>query len=135
MADHLQLRIVTPVRLVLDEQVLEVTGPGTLGQFGVLPRHTTFLTSLESGPLSFKTESGTRVVAIRGGFAEVKDDVMTVLAEEALLPSEIDAAQAEADLREATAKLASLGPADDAYAPAQNEQAWAQARLDVARAR
>ncbi len=49
MADHFQLRIVTPVRLVLDEVVREVTAPGTTGQFGVLPGHCTFLSSLETG--------------------------------------------------------------------------------------
>lgn len=58
MADHLQLRIVTPLRLVLDERVLEVTAPGTVGQFGVLPRHCTFLSSPETGPLSYKADGG-----------------------------------------------------------------------------
>lgn len=131
MADHLQLRVVTPTRLVLDERVLEVTGPGTLGQFGVLPRHCTFLTSLETGQLSFKTERGSRVVAIRGGFAEVQDDVMTVLADAAQLPEEIDVAKAEAALREATARLASLSPLDEAYAAAQADQAWARTLIEV----
>lgn len=133
MAEHLQLRIVTPLRLVLDEQVTEVTAPGTAGQFGVLPRHCTFLSSLEIGPLSFKDDRGNHTVAVRGGFAEVNNDVMTVLADAAQFPEEIDAATAEAELREATAKLANLAPADEHYAAVEAEQQWAQARLDVAR--
>jgi len=135
MADHFQLRIVTPVRLVLDETVREVTAPGTAGQFGVLPGHCTFLSSLETGPLSFKTDRGARTVAVRGGFAEVDNDVMTVLADEAAFPEEIDAAQAEADQRAAAKKLADSAPADAAYAAAEAERDWAQTRLEVARAR
>jgi F-type H+-transporting ATPase subunit epsilon len=135
MADHLQLRIVTPLRLVLDERVLEVTAPGTVGQFGVLPRHCTFLSSLETGPLSYKADGGGRTVAIRGGFAEVADDVMTVLADAAQFPEEIDTAQAEADLRDASTRLERLSPADEAYAAAQADRAWAETRLGVARGR
>ena len=45
MTDTLRLRLVTPERLVLDEEVEEITAPGTLGEFGVLPNHTTFLSS------------------------------------------------------------------------------------------
>ncbi len=133
MAEHLQLRIVTPLRLVLDEQVTEVTAPGTAGQFGVLPRHCTFLSSLEIGPLSYKDERGNHTVAVRGGFAEVNNDVMTVLADAAQFPSEIDAAKAESELREATSKLANLAPADDQYAPLEAERQWAQTRLEIAR--
>lgn len=133
MAEHFQLRIVTPVRQVLDQEVTEVTAPGTKGQFGVLPRHCTFLSSLESGPLEYKDERGAHTVAVRGGFAEVNNDVMTVLADQAQFPSEIDAAQAEAELREATAKLEKLSPSDEQYAAVESEKQWAQARLDVAR--
>ena len=133
MAEQFQLRIVTPVRLVLDEQVSEVTAPGTVGQFGVLPRHCTFLSSLEAGPLHFKSERGERTVAVRGGFAEVNNDVMTVLADAAQFADEIDVAQAEAELREATAKLEKLTSNDEAYVAVEAERQWAQARLDVAR--
>src|SRR5258706_13307408 len=135
MAEHFQLRIVTPVRLVLDEQVTEVTAPGTVGQFGVLPHHCTFLSSLEPGLLTFKNEQGARTVAVRGGFAEVQNDVMTVLADAAQFPEEIDAAKAEAELREAAAKLAKLAPADEEYGAAEAERQWAQTRLEIARHR
>ena len=133
MAEHLQLRIVTPVRLVLDEEVLEVTAPGTAGQFGVLPRHCTFLSSLEIGPLSYKDERGAHTVAIRGGFAEVNNDVMTVLADAAQFPQEIDPANTEAELRDAAGRLAQLSPADATFEAAKAEQAWAQTKLEVAK--
>ena len=133
MAEHFQLRIVTPLRLVLDQEVTEVTAPGTEGQFGVLPRHCTFLSSLERGPLEYKDERGAHTVAVRGGFAEVNNDVMTVLADAAQAPAEIDAAQAEAELREATAKLEKMSPSDETYAAVEAERQWAKPRLDVVR--
>lgn len=83
MRNAFQLRIVTPARLLLDEQVHEVTAPGTAGEFGVLPDHVTFLTSLESGTLTYRTDAGARRVTVGGGFAEVLNNVMTVLAPEA----------------------------------------------------
>ena len=135
MAGHFQLRIVTPLRLALDEQVTEVTAPGTVGQFGVLPHHCTFLSSLETGALEFKSERGARTVAVRGGFAEVNNDVMTVLADAAQFAEEIDTAQAEAELRDAAAKLTKLSPADQQYVIAETERQWAQTRLEVARHR
>jgi F-type H+-transporting ATPase subunit epsilon len=135
MADLFRLRIVTPVRLVLDEQVREVTAPGTVGQFGVLPQHCTFLSTLETGPLSYRTDRGAGTVAVRGGFAEVDNDVMTVLADAALFPGEIDVARAEAELREAAARLSRLSPLDPAHAAAEAERQWALAQIEVGRQR
>jgi F-type H+-transporting ATPase subunit epsilon len=135
MATAFQLRIVTPTRLLLDEQVREVTGPGTLGEFGVLPDHITFLTSLEIGTLSYRTDRDVRRLAVRGGFAEVMDNVMTVLADDAALPEDIDTVKVRADLQAAEAQLKDLSPLDDTYAPADAGRRWAQARLELAAGR
>ena len=135
MATAFQLRIVTPNRLLLDEQVREVTGPGSLGEFGVLPDHITFLTSLEIGTLSYRTDRDVRRLAVRGGFAEVMDNVMTVLADDAALPEDIDSVKVRTDLQAAEAQLKDLSPLDDAYAAAAASRQWAQARLDRAAGR
>lgn len=135
MAEQFQLRIVTPACPVLDEPVQEVTGPGTLGEFGVLPNHAAFLTSLEVGRLTYRDARGIRHLAVRGGFAEVADNVMTVLADAAVLAEDIDRVGAEADLAAAEDKLRGLSPADPEYTPADADLRWAQARLDVAKAR
>ncbi len=132
MRDAFELRVVTPRRLLLEEEVREVTAPGTIGEFGVLPDHITFLTSLEIGTLSFRTDRGVRRVAVRGGFAEVADNVMTVLADDALFAEDIDTAAARADLQEADATLHSLSPLDDAYAATDASRRWALARIDAA---
>ena len=135
MAIAFQLRIVTPNRLLLDEQVREVTGPGTLGEFGVLPDHITYLTSLEIGTMSYRTDRDVRRLAVRGGFAEVIDNVMTVLADDAALPEDIDSVKARSDLQAAEAQLKDLTPLDEAYAAADASRRWAQARLELSGAR
>jgi F-type H+-transporting ATPase subunit epsilon len=132
MASEFQLRVVTPRAAVIDEPVREVTAPGTVGEFGVLPDHANFLSSLEPGRLAFKDASGTQVYAIREGFAEVSNNVMNVLTEAAVPAAEIDAAKARADLQAAETALAALNPSDTAWEATDLERRWAQARLDVA---
>ena len=98
MHDAFQLRIVTPNRLLLDERVREVTAPGSAGEFGVLPDHVTFLTSLEIGTMSYRTNGHVHRLAVRGGFAEVLNNVMTILADDAAFPEDVDPARAREDL-------------------------------------
>jgi len=133
MAEHIQLRIVTPQRQVLDKAVLEVTAPGTLGEFGVLPNHAAFLSSLEIGRLCYRDDAGLKRLAVRGGFAEVSDDVMTVLADDAVAAEQVDTERAEAQRSEAEAKLKTLSPLDPAYAEADGIRRWAEARIAAAR--
>jgi F-type H+-transporting ATPase subunit epsilon len=132
MSTHFQLRVVTPNRQLLDEQVREVTAPGTAGEFGVLPDHITFLTSLEIGPFSYRTDGGTRHLAIRGGFAEVIDNVMTVLADDAVFAENIDVEGARAQAQAAETALKSKSPLDDDYAALEAERRWALTRIEVA---
>ena len=106
MAGSLQLRVLTPRREVVDETVEAVTAEGALGQFGVLPEHITYLTALEPGPLTWKRRGGGGdTLAVKGGYAEVRDDVMTVLAEEALPVDGIDPAEARAEVERAKRAL------------------------------
>jgi len=133
MAVEFQLRVVTPTRAVVDAPVYEVTAPGTLGEFGVLPDHANFLTSLDSGRLTYKDATGAHVLAIRDGFAEVSDNVMTVLAEAAEAPAEVNTTTARAELQAAEAELGQLAPIDPAFPAADGRRRWAQARLDIAK--
>ena len=85
MAERLFLEVVTPERAVVSEEVQIVVAPGSEGEFGVLKEHTTFLTSLKSGILRYKTASGTeKKLQVEGGFVEVLPDKVTVLAESAV---------------------------------------------------
>ncbi|NOT57487.1 MAG: F0F1 ATP synthase subunit epsilon [Deltaproteobacteria bacterium] len=132
MADILRLRIVTPERQLLDEEVDEITAPGTVGEFGVLPSHVTFLSSLQPGRLLYKQRGQTRTLVIGGGFAEVSDNVVTVLADSAEFANEIDADRARAALQKAETELKSLDVTDPAFAATNAARLRAQARLEVA---
>jgi F-type H+-transporting ATPase subunit epsilon len=129
MAGTFRLRIVTPERELLDEDVEEVTAPGAAGEFGVLPDHIAFLTVLAPGRLIYKTGGRRHVLAVFGGYAEVADNVMTVLADGAELVSEIDAQRAELTLREAEAKLADIDPAAPDFAVLRRAVEQSTARL------
>lgn len=132
MADTLRLRLVTPARFILDEEVDEVTAPGTVGEFGVLPHHTTFLSSLQPGRLSYKQRGQSQSLAVSDGFAEVVDNLMTVLCTDAAYASEIDAAQVREAIHEAEEVLNKLSPNDAGFDDAKNTLRLAQVRLDVA---
>ena len=79
----MRLRVYSPERQLVDAEVAEVTAPGALGEIGVLPDHAALVTVLESGVLSYKEGPQTNRLRISGGFAEVRDNVMTVLADSA----------------------------------------------------
>jgi F-type H+-transporting ATPase subunit epsilon len=81
----LHFELVTPERLVRSEEVYMVVVPGTEGDFGVLEMHAPFMSTMRDGELSiYKTEGATpETIAIQGGFAEVNEKGLTVLAEQA----------------------------------------------------
>ena len=113
MADSISLRVVTPVRLVLEEQVDELTAPGPLGQLGILPDHAALMTTLDVGQLSYKKSGANSVITLTGGYAEVLDNVVTVLADAAEFPNEIDTARAENARARAERTLGDRDNADD----------------------
>jgi len=91
---QLQLEVVTPERRILSEAVESVTVPGAGGELGILPGHTPLISQLQTGVLSYTTGGKTAQLHVSGGFLEVKDDHVSVLAEVAERPEEIDAARA-----------------------------------------
>jgi F-type H+-transporting ATPase subunit epsilon len=81
VADSLRLRVYTPEQELFDGEVREVTAPGAYGEIGILPDHAALVTTLESGVLSYKQDRRVGRFQIAGGFAEVRDNVVTVLAD------------------------------------------------------
>lgn len=94
MAQQLQLEVVTPERRVLAEPVDMVTLPGLSGELGILPGHTPLISQLKTGVLSYSKDGRSSQLHVSGGFLEVRDDHVSVLAEIAERPEEIDAARA-----------------------------------------
>jgi len=130
MADTIQLEIVTPERLVVNEAVEYIEIPGKTGYLGVLPGHAPLISELAAGELSYRTGNQTKRVAVAWGFAEVLQAKVTILAETAEKAEEIDTARAEAAKKKAEAELQKAGPEGNAEAEAALQRA--QARLDVA---
>jgi F-type H+-transporting ATPase subunit epsilon len=133
VADRLTLEITTPMRLVVSEMVDEVVAPGIEGYFGVLPGHAPFLTTLGVGVVTYRIGRDEMRLAIAGGFAEVRNDKVIILADSAERPEEIDRARAERARERAERRLAGRGQEEVDYARAQAALARALARLQVAR--
>src|SRR5260370_17896349 len=94
MADQLQLEVVTPERRVLSESVNAVTVPGRGGEMQILPGHAALISELQTGVLAYAEDGTTSQLHVSGGFVEVSNDHVSVLAEIAERPEEIDAARA-----------------------------------------
>ncbi|MGQ9834642.1 MAG: F0F1 ATP synthase subunit epsilon [Thermoanaerobaculaceae bacterium] len=105
MPEKLRLKVVTPTGMVVDEPVDEVLLPGALGALGILPGHAPLLASLAIGELAYRQGVREYFLAIQWGFAEVSGEAVTVLAEVAEKPEEIDVEKAEAARRQAEEAL------------------------------
>jgi F-type H+-transporting ATPase subunit epsilon len=112
MAEKMKLEIVTPYSKVLDMEVDEVTATGKLGEFGVLPGHAPFLTSLRIGELVYKNNGISEHMALNWGYFEIQDDKIIVLVESAEASDEIDVERAKAALGRAEEALKKLTPED-----------------------
>jgi F-type H+-transporting ATPase subunit epsilon len=86
----LTLEVATPNRLVVAESADEVVIPGSQGYFGVLPGHAPLLATLGVGELMYRQGTVQHHLVLTGGFAEVRNDKVIVLAENAERPGEID---------------------------------------------
>ncbi len=109
LPSHLMLHIVTPDRAVIHEKVDAVEIPAADGSLGVLPGHTPLLTTLRVGQLRYRKVEEQQFMLIAFGFAEVLPDRVTILAQVAERPEEIDVARADAARMRAEASLARPG--------------------------
>ena len=131
MADDIMLEVVTPDRRVVKQHVRDVSVPGAVGEFGVLPGHKPFMTILGTGILTYRTTDGSHSLVVSQGFAEVADNCVTVMAEAADELSEIDVEKARADIRVLEEKLKGKGLMDEEFPllRAQLERAVAKVNL------
>ncbi|HEY3413353.1 MAG TPA: F0F1 ATP synthase subunit epsilon [Armatimonadota bacterium] len=133
MPDKFQLTVVTPERTVLDAQVVSVMAPGGDGYFGVLAHHAPMLAEVGVGRLTATDEADSvTVMAVSGGFAEVRNNTMTVLADSAELRHDIDVARAEEALKRARLRLGERS-ADIDISRAEAALSRALNRVDTAR--
>jgi F-type H+-transporting ATPase subunit epsilon len=140
----MRLSITTPRGALVDTDVEEVTAPGELGEFGVLPGHVPLMSALKPGVLWYKTKEHSGILAVGQGYLQVAPlpqaddhaggrDRVLVLVDQALNAGDVDAAAAEKDLAAAERELAAWHTElDGAHHALTIRRGWAQARLDAA---
>ena len=132
VAETFQLEIVTPAKLMVKDVAEEAQIPGLSGYLGILPGHAPLITELGVGVITYKASGATHTLSVAWGFAEVLPDKVTILAEAAERPQEIDVARAQEAKNRAEALLKSNDPKVD-YARAEDALQRADTRLSVAK--
>jgi F-type H+-transporting ATPase subunit epsilon len=132
MASTFPFILVTPTGIVFEGDAAEVSAIGPLGEFGVLPDHINFITSLVPGVLEAQLPDGSKMHwVVSGGLAEVKDSVLTVLASSAESPETIDPSAAKTEVQEAGEKFSTMSFYDPNYPATQAALKLAEARVEA----
>ncbi|HUO24853.1 MAG TPA: F0F1 ATP synthase subunit epsilon [Candidatus Aquilonibacter sp.] len=131
MAETFQLEIVTPEKKVVETPAEDIQIPARNGYLGVMPEHAPLITELAVGEITFRAANAIHHLAVSWGFAEVLPDRVTILAETAERPSEIDVDRARKAKERAEQRLASGDPNVDVQR-ALDALHRAEARLQVA---
>lgn len=131
MADTFQLEVVTPEKMVVNDVAEELQMPGKNGYLGILPGHAPLITELAVGEITYRNGSETHHLSVAWGFAEVLPDKVTILAETAERPEEIDIARAREAKQRAEERLNSVNPEID-YSRAGDALQRAECRIVVA---
>ncbi len=126
------LEVVTPTGLAVSSNVEEAVMPGSQGEFGVLPGHTPFLTSLRIGMMHYRRGKDVFYVALNKGFAEVSPEKATILADKAEAAEDIDLDRVRTAQKNAEERLKTLARNDPAYAQELEGLEWANVRIKVA---
>jgi F-type H+-transporting ATPase subunit epsilon len=133
MAETFAVKLVTPTGIVFEGQAEMVTAIGPLGEFGVLPNHINFVSSLVPSLLEVrKSENEAERWVISGGLAEVKDGAMTILANDAETPSQIDLAAAQSEEQQADKQISTMSAYEPGYAEIDEMLQLARARIRAA---
>jgi F-type H+-transporting ATPase subunit epsilon len=130
----LTLQIVTAEKVVYDEQVDIVVAPGELGEMGILPQHAPLLSTLKAGELRYRRSGSEESLAIGGGFVEVLNNRVIVLADSAERVEEIDVSRAEQARQRAEERLRNRNNlSDDEVMALESSLRRAMARIEVVR--
>ena len=130
MSEKLKLSVVTPQKQLISEEVDQVNAPGSEGDFGILYDHAPFLTNLRSGQLSYENDGESTTLVIGGGYLEVTDNRVTILAETGEFVHEIDRERAERARSKAEEKLSNPDLSEEEFSETQKKLFRAIARLE-----
>ncbi|MEM1150081.1 MAG: ATP synthase F1 subunit epsilon [Pseudomonadota bacterium] len=128
MADTLHFSLVSPAKEVFSGDVEQVIAPGTEGQFGVLPRHAPFMATLKNGVVQVLRGAKDELrIFVRGGFADVTPDGLTILAEEAFDLQGVNAAEIDKELEDARLELKRQSPGEGSQTRLEEHIAYLEA--------
>lgn len=131
LENMLNLEIVTPEKKVFDETVESVTIPSVSGDVGILTNHAPMISALRSGILTYTKGGASEKMLISGGFVEISNNKVSVLANLAETAEEIDAANARLELEEAGKTLTGWQGTAEEYEAVKDDLDKAQARLQL----
>ena len=103
--EKLNLEVVSPEKLIMSKSVDMVTVSGTEGDFGVLPGHTALVSSIRPGLLQIEADKDVEVFFISGGFIEVIEDKVSILATDVISPNDINIAECEDKIKKCNEKI------------------------------
>jgi F-type H+-transporting ATPase subunit epsilon len=132
MADKLTLEVITPEKLALREVVDEIVVPGANGELGILPEHAPLISQLKTGVLSYRRGAERKQLFVSGGFLEVLPDKVSILADVAEKPEEIDLVRAQRAREHAEHTLNSRAEGPD-FESAQLKLERALVRIQLAK--
>jgi F-type H+-transporting ATPase subunit epsilon len=131
MPDTFELEIVTPDKMVVRDVAEEMQIPGKDGYLGILPHHAPLITELAVGEITYRKANITHHLAVAWGFAEVLPDKVTILAETAERPEDLDVSRAQTAKNQAENRLGA-GSTEEDFAKANGDLKRAETRLKVA---
>lgn len=113
MSEMLQFSLVSPERELFSGEVAQVDAPGAEGEFGVLPQHAPFMTTLKPGIVRIYDEKNEITpIFVRGGFADVTSTGLTILAEEAVQLKDVNVEELDKDIENAKSDANDPGDED-----------------------
>jgi len=130
MAD-VKVEIVSPERLLVSETAQSVTVPGAAGYFTVLGEHAPLMTTLKPGFITAVVANERQVFFVRGGFADVAPEGLTILAEQALPLAEFDPALIDADIEAAEVRLAAASDIEERSAATNALNGWRNLKAEA----
>lgn len=124
----LTVRVITPDKIVWDQETQEVILPSTTGQLGILPGHAPLLTALDIGVMRVRPGKDWQAIAVMGGFAEVENNIVKVLVNAAELGDTIDKEAARLEFEQAQDSLEEAAKSENRQQQIQANQAFKRAR-------
>ena len=131
MAMTMHLDVVSAEESIFSGVVEEILAPGTMGDLGIMPRHSQLITTLKAGELRYKTSDGDVSLFVAGGIMEVQPSIVTVLADTVVRAEDLDEKSAQEAQKRAEDALEGKDPADLDYEAIKVELDAAKAQIEM----